>query len=135
MCTLTWRRDNQYPGNGDELVYLLFWVQPMATSSWYSNSPGINRLIANNQFCTYCLVSANPSLSKSSSSSSSGVLVPSVGDKDIDWDNDLDLDEDISEEEMKKIMESLGNSDLGKLGDLEVDVSEKLNQFELHIWQ
>ena len=54
------------------------------------------------------------------------MLVPSVGDNDIDWDNELDLDEDISEEEMKKIMESLGNSDLGKLGDLEVeDVSEK----------
>ena len=37
-------------------------------------------------------------------SSSSGVLVPSVDDKDVDWDDDLDLnDDDMSEEEVNII--------------------------------
>ncbi|KAJ7387718.1 hypothetical protein OS493_001061 [Desmophyllum pertusum] len=46
----------------------------------------------------------------SSTSSGSGVLVPSVDDKDVEWDDDdddLEFNEDMSEEEVKKIMQSM----------------------------
>lgn len=49
---------------------------------------------------------------KSSISSGSGVLVPNVDDKDVDWDDgddDLDFNEEMSEEEVKRIMESMAN--------------------------
>ena len=61
-----------------------------------------------------------------SSSSSSGVLVPSVDDKDVDWDDDLDLnDDDMSEEEVKRVMESMAASKqtAGDQEDGDVDVS------------
>lgn len=48
----------------------------------------------------------------SSNSSGSGVLVPNVNDKDVDWDDvddDLDFNEEMSEEEVKRIMESMAN--------------------------
>ena len=47
----------------------------------------------------------------SSQSSSSGVLVPGVDDKDLDWDEDMDLNgDDITEEEVKKIMQDISSS-------------------------
>ena len=49
---------------------------------------------------------------KSSISSGSGVLVPNVDEKDVDWDDgddDLDFNEEMSEEEVKRIMESMAN--------------------------
>lgn len=61
-----------------------------------------------------------------SSSSSSGVLVPSVDDKDVDWDEDLDLDaDDMSEEEVKRIMENMAanKQETGNQEDADVDVS------------
>ncbi|XP_078361629.1 uncharacterized protein LOC144645987 [Oculina patagonica] len=64
----------------------------------------------------------------SSTSSSSGVLVPSVDDKDVEWDDDdddLDFNEDMSEEEVKRIMQSMetkkqNNADDGA-GDVDDD--------------
>lgn len=64
----------------------------------------------------------------SSTSSGSGVLVPSVDDKDVEWDDDdddLDFNEDMSEEEVKRIMQSMAtkkhNADDGAAaGDLDV---------------
>ena len=59
-----------------------------------------------------------------SSSSSSGVLVPSVDDKDVDWDDDLDLnDDDMSEEEAKRIMQSIAANKAGDRDDGDLDVS------------
>ena len=61
-----------------------------------------------------------------SSSSSSGVLVPSVDDKDVDWDDDLDLnDDDMSEEEAKRIMQSIAanKQQVGDRDDGNLDVS------------
>ena len=61
-----------------------------------------------------------------SSSSSSGVLVPSVDDKDVDWDDDLDLnDDDMSEEEAKRIMQSIAanKQQAGDRDDGDLDVS------------
>lgn len=61
-----------------------------------------------------------------SSSSSSGVLVPGVDDKDVDWDDDLDLnDDDMSEEEAKRIMQSIAANkrQAGDRDDGDLDVS------------
>jgi len=64
---------------------------------------------------------------KSSTSSGSGVLVPSVDDKDVDWaddDDDLDLNEDMDEEEVKKIMQSMAaKKQSGDDGTGDADVS------------
>lgn len=64
----------------------------------------------------------------SSQSSSSGVLVPGVDDKDVDWaDDDLDLnDDDMTEEEVKLIMQNIAASSKEKAQDQEggdLDVS------------
>ena len=54
--------------------------------------------------------------------------MPSVDDKDVDWDDDLDLnDDDMSEEEVKRIMQSMAANkqtaeEKGDTGDLEVSV-------------
>lgn len=55
----------------------------------------------------------------SSQSSSSGVLVPGVDDKDVDWaDDDLDLnDDDMTEEEVKLIMQNIAASSKEKAQD------------------
>ena len=65
----------------------------------------------------------------SSQSSSSGVLVPGVDDKDVDWaDDDLDLnDDDMTEEEVKLIMQNIAASSKEKAqdqggGDLDVSL-------------
>lgn len=65
----------------------------------------------------------------SSQSSSSGVLVPGVDDKDVDWgDDDLDLnDDDMTEEEVKVIMQNIAASSKEKAqdqggGDLDVSL-------------
>ena len=56
-----------------------------------------------------------------SSSSSSGVLVPSLGDKEVEWDEELDFDEDMTEEEVKRIMDSMASKQTqGGDGDLDV---------------
>ena len=79
-------------------------------------------------FCFY-RIAASKELSAGSghsSSSSSGVLVPSVDDKDVDWDDDLDLnDDDMSEEEAKRIMQSIATNkqQAGDQKDGERDVS------------
>ena len=62
----------------------------------------------------------------SSTSSGSGVLVPSVDGKDVDWDDDddLDLNEDMDEEEVKKIMQSMAaKKQSGDDGTGDADVS------------
>ena len=64
----------------------------------------------------------------SSQSSSSGVLVPGVDDKDVDWeDDDLGLnDDDMTEEEVKLIMQNIAASSKQKAqdqGDGDLDVS------------
>ena len=48
----------------------------------------------------------------SSQSSSSGVLVSAVDDKDVDWDDDLDLngDDDMTEEEVQRIIQDMSRS-------------------------
>ena len=63
----------------------------------------------------------------SSTSSGSGVLVPNVDDKDVDWDDDdddLDFNEEMSEEEVKRIMESMATKkQTADDGAAELDVS------------
>lgn len=65
---------------------------------------------------------------KSSVSSGSGVLVPNVDDKDVDWDDgddDLDFNEEMSEEEVKRIMESMANKkQTADDGAADLDVSQ-----------
>lgn len=65
---------------------------------------------------------------KSSISSGSGVLVPNVDDKDVDWDDgddDLDFNEEMSEEEVKRIMESMANKkQTADDGAADLDVSQ-----------
>ena len=49
-----------------------------------------------------------------------------MDDKDVDWDEDLDLDaDDMSEEEVKRIMENMAanKQETGKQEDADVDVS------------
>lgn len=49
-----------------------------------------------------------------------------MDDKDVDWDEDLDLDaDDMSEEEVKRIMENMAanKQETGNQEDADVDVS------------
>ena len=66
----------------------------------------------------------------SSASSGSGVLVPSVDDKDVEWDDDdddLDLNDDMDEEEVKKIMQTMAaKKQSGDDGTGDPDVSHRI---------